>query len=151
MASDPNAEIALILSAVLSETGRTERLANDVVAQAMASLGDNPEATKRFIEDVFPDGIPLDGSFYKRLYRIASVGGFNDSAVAFVGHAWSTALLHLDGPARETLLRSLPTGHEFFVLLSSLPFLLKRVRFQPSFLIQSFFEMRERIGNELCD
>jgi hypothetical protein len=150
MESNTTAQLERILSAVLNETERAAEPPNDAVIQATKFLKNAHEATDQFIVSLFPGGVPLDGSFYKRLYRVASVIGFSDSGAEFVGHIWSTAMLALDEPNRETLLRSLPAGHEFFIVLSSFPFLLRTVRFEPSFLIDSFFEIRARIGNDLA-
>ena len=87
---------------------------------------------------------------YASLYRVASVTGFKDIGAEIVGQIWVAALLSLEEGQRQELLRSLPTGHQFFVLLRSLPFVLERVRFEPSSLIQRFVELRKQIGNDLA-
>lgn len=143
-------ELQSILSAVLSETGQPVTLPKDAVDRSIIYLESAQENTDAFVDSLFPGGIPLELNFYKRLYRLAWALGFDDSSAEFVGHIWSAAMLALNEPNRETLLRSLPAGHEFFVVLSSFPFLLRKVRFAPSFVIDSLFEIRARIGNDLA-
>jgi hypothetical protein len=142
------AQPARIVAAALNETERRATVPTDAVQEALDLLKAEPATAQRFISDLFPGGIPLDENFYRRLYRVAAIVGFDEGGSEFVGHIWSTALHTLPDANRQTLLRSLPTGHEFFVILRSLPSVLKACRFEPSFLINSLIDMRTRLGKD---
>jgi hypothetical protein len=150
MERDETTQLARIASAALNEAERSATLPNEAVDEALTLLKSRGDTAEQFNGSLFPGGIPLDGSFYARLYRVAAIVGFDDGGTEFVGHVWSAALLTLAEPDREKLLRSLPTGHEFFVILRSLPFVLKRCRFEPPFLIDTLIEIRTRIGNDMA-
>ena len=150
MSSTLHPALETLASAVTNERDAARTILTDEqIAAATGCLTADSAAPAQLLRRILPDGPSVDSDLHERLYRVASITGFKDSGAEIVGQIWATALLTVGERDRQELLTSLPTGHQFFVLLRSYPFVLKRVQVEPSFLIQHFFKLREQIGNDL--
>lgn len=149
---NPRSQVESVLSAISQPANEPgTRFEKPVVVEAAAFLAANSKAVDELCAQVFLEGIPTNGSFYDRLYRISDSIGFRDGASEVMGYIWAGALRKIGETEREALLRLLlECGHPFFILLDAIPVVLTGCRLQPQFCVEFFFALRTRIGNDLA-
>lgn len=105
-------------------------------ADAFLAIVEDPANATSCVEQLFPNGIPVDQSFYDRLDEFHRWIGIADSGDEAIGIVWSEALRRLDLAKKQQLLDvfAIQKPHDFFENLRSLSVVVKDHRFPASFL-----------------
>lgn len=88
------------------------------------------------VDCLFPDGVPLDESFFERLADIRGCVHFAKAGVEAVGYIWVAAFNRITPEEQQVLLDSFADKkcHDLYVNLDSLPVVLKEVELPLEFM-----------------
>lgn len=125
------------------------KLSNALVVELADALS-KPAVADRVCISIFSERVPVDSSFYERLYKLTGWVGVSNRGAEVIGHIWSASLRRLNAQDGESLLLlSTHCGHAFFRFLDAIPTLLAQLRLTPEFCIEFLFQLRVRIGNDM--
>lgn len=141
-------EAAIALLSQAPPENLVERFSNELVGEIAEALK-NHEFAEKVCKQVFPSSIPIEASFYARLYQLTGwVGAFGKSA-EIIGHVWSSALRCLDEEGQRNLMLLVTgCGHSFFQLADGIATVLTQIRFAPEFCMELFSKLKTRIAND---
>ena len=144
---------ALIEALTHPEDVASKRFPENVVDELAQSLERDDKLLPKLLSGVFENEIPLDTTFYERLFRITKViGHLHAGASEVIGQIWAAAFVKIDQSNQKHLLRILPsTSISFFTILSAFPVVVKRIRMNPGFGIEYFSILKDRVGNDMVN
>jgi hypothetical protein len=122
---------------------------NQLAAEVVELFADRERAGE-LLGTLFPEGVPAELSFYRRLNDFRRRLGWGDLSHRAAGLLWSTALQCLSPDAGEALLHAFldVDYHHFFVGLDSLAVPLKENELRAEFAVEWFEQLARRIGND---
>lgn len=122
------------------------------IAVEVQTLFSNRTKALEMLISLFPDGIPVDLSFYERLENLYMRMGWGEESQRATGLFMTCAVDQLSEIKGEALLREIvKVGNPFFFqLLDSLKVLFSDRELRPEFAAELFPAIVKRIGNDLA-
>jgi hypothetical protein len=112
-------------------------------ADAFLSVVQDAANAASCVAQLFPNGIPLEQSFFDRLHEFRRWIGIADLADEAIGIVWSVAMQQLSPDDQLKLLQVFASqqGHDFFENVGSLHVVVKNHTFPPGFLADWFTDL----------
>ncbi len=128
---------------VLTDDASDEVPQDQSAADAFLSAVQDPENAEFCVDKLFPNGIPLDQSFFDRLDEFRRWIGIAQAGEEAIGLVWSEAMRQLSPDDQLTILEVFASqqGHDFFENVGSLHVIVKDHSLPPGFLADWFTDL----------
>ena len=136
----PSIDVADILKrfGVLKGESSNGGVSDESAADAFLALMQDGAVCARFVEELFPEGIRPDQTFFDRLSELRLEFNYTRSGDEGIGLVWSHAMHSLGPYERQTLLTAFLSGSDVFEHLGSLWVVIRDHRFPTAFLAEWF-------------
>ena len=112
----------------------------------------NRDKALAVVQVLFPKGIPVNSTFYKKLTQISRLFGFKSKAYPLIGLIWVESYKLLPQQDAQKLLMLLTSDKHvnFFMVIPSLPFFLSEVELTSDFAATWFDALFKKTANNLA-